>query len=616
MRRLALASLFALCPTAVASDRIVFPDDPSVIDVRKHCGATGDGKADDTAALQKALDDSCGPKAGKTKIVYLPNGTYRLTGTLVVNKGKTGSGLGAWVYGETRDGVVLKLDDKVKGVKSVLLTHPTDEGKTSANWFFRNLRNFTIDVGDNPTTDGIRYMATNQGIIKNVTIRGNGNVGINAGFIGESGPNTVQDVLIRGFDTGVKSAWVYGQTLSRVTIQDCRTVGVSVVANVMAIEALTVENTPQALFVDYPNDWTWWSGVVALVGGKFTAPKSDQPAIRVKGHLFARDVTASGYKQVLAGEGQVPGVQGTTIGEYTSHPVTKAFDDSTGKVLRLPIEPEPAVAWETDPAKWVCVDDYGAKPNDNEDDTAAVQKAFDAAAKGGQTVVYFRGVGGPDPNWYTLKGEVNVTGSVRVVMGLGFGRILGGRFVVGDTSAAHVHFRHLYSFGGTPVSYENRSKSKTLSVESGEGWVYGTGGGSCFLTDAPAAVVLGKGVRCWARGLNPEGTSDDGLVRNDGGSLWVLGCKTEGKGRRYVTSRGGKTELYGCYEYTTEAVKDDDERAMFEVTDAALSVAATREVCFHGQPFAVKLRETRGGETKLLKKGQTDGSLVLLSAGK
>ncbi len=616
MRPLAFALLFAFIPPSPASDRIVFPDDPSVIDVKKHCGAKGDGKADDTAALQKALDDSCGPKAGKTKVVYLPNGTYRLTGTLVVNKGKTGSGLGAWVYGETRDGVVLKLDDKLTGVKSVLLTHPTDEGKTSANWFFRNLRNFTIDVGDNPTTDGIRYMATNQGIIKNVTVRGNGNIGINAGFIGESGPNTIQDVTIQGFDVGVRSAWVYGQTLSRVTIKNCRTVGVYVVANVMAIEDLTVENTPQALFADYPNDWTWWSGVVAVVGGKFTTTKSDQPAIRVKGHLFARDVTASGYKQVLAGEGKVPGVEGTKIDEYTSHPVTTAFADSTGKVLRLPIEKEPAVAWETDPKNWVCVDDYGAKPGDRDDDTAAVQKAFDAAAKAGKTVVYFRGVGGPDPNWYTLKGEVKVTGSVRVVLGLGFGRILGGRFVIDDTSADHVHFRHLYSFGGPHVSYENRSKSKTLSLESGEGWVYGSGGGNCFLTDAPAAVVLSQGVKCWARGLNPEGTKDDGLVRNEGGRLWVLGCKTEGKGKRYTTSAGGKTELYGCYEYTTDAVKDDDERAMFEVTDGSLSVAATREVCFTGKPFAVKLRETRGADTKTLKKGQTDGSLVLLSAEK
>jgi hypothetical protein len=381
---------------------------------------------------------------------------------------------------------------------------------------------------------------------------------------------------------------------------------------------LVVENTPQALFADYPNDWTWWSGVVALVGGKFKTTKSDLPAIRVKGHLFARDVTSEGYKQVLAGEGQVKGVEGNTIDEYSSHaPVTAFNDASRGKVLRLPIKKEPTVAWESDPTKWVCVDDYGAKAGDNRDDTEAVRKAFDAAAKAGKTVVYFRGCAGPDPNWYTLKGEVKVTGSVRLVIGLGFARMLSGTFVVDDDSAPVVQFRHLYSCGGPPNTYEHRGTKNAMVVESAEGTVVGDGAGDIFTTDTPAFVHLKKaGQSLWARGLDPEGTTDDGLVRNAGGNLWVLGCKTEGKGKRYTTTAGGKTELYGCYEYTTEAVKDGDERPMFEVIDSAMSVAATREVCFTGQPFVVKLHEQRGKETKRIKKGDSDGTIVLLSAEK
>ncbi len=612
------AFLLAFTLPLAAADGVVFPDDPCVIDVVRHCGAKGDGKADDTAALQKALDDSCGPKAKRTAVVYIPNGTYRLTDTLVMQKGKTGSGLGAWVYGQSRAGVVLKLDDKLKGVKSLLLTHPTDDGKTSANWFFRNVRHVTLDVGDNPTTDGIRYMGNNQSLIKDVTIKGNGNIGINAGFIAESGPNSVQDVSISGFDTGIKSHWCYGQTLSRITIKDCRTLGVHVIANVVAIEDLVVENTPQALFADYPEDWTWWSGVVALVGGKFKTTKSDKPAIRVKGHLFARDVVSEGYKQVLAGEGKIKGVEGNTIAEYSSHAPVSAFKDaSSGKVLRLPVKKEPAVAWETDPTKWVCVDDYGAKAGDNKDDTEAIQKAFDAAAKGGKTVVYFRSTVGGDPNHYTMKGEVKVKGSVRLVMGLGFARILEGKFVIDDESAPAVKFLHLYSFGGTPFSYEHRGTKNTLIVESAEGTIVGNGAGDIFSTDTPSHAHLKKaGQNMWARGLNPEGTSDAGLVSNAGGNLWVLGCKTEGKGKRHSTTAGGKSELYGLYEYTTEAVKEGDERPMFEVVDSAMSVAATREVCFHGQPFVVKLHEVRGQETKRIKKGDSDGTIVLLTAEK
>lgn len=43
--------------------------------------ARGDGQADDTAAIQRALD-RIGPEAGDPKVVYLPPGIYRITATL------------------------------------------------------------------------------------------------------------------------------------------------------------------------------------------------------------------------------------------------------------------------------------------------------------------------------------------------------------------------------------------------------------------------------------------------------------------------------------------------------------------------------------------------------
>jgi hypothetical protein len=617
MLRVGLALLLLASPAAAAG-RIAFPDDPCVFDVKKKYGAKGDGKADDTAAIQQALDDTTGPPAKRTGIVYLPNGTYRLTKTLVVNRGKAGSGIGPWLYGETRDGVVLKLDDDAKGVKSVLLVHPTDAGATSANFFMRNVRNLTIDAGDNPETDGIRYMATNTGVIKDVkVVAKRGNVGLNAAFIGESGPNMVQDAEIVGFDTGIKSAWMYGQTLSRITVRNCKTVGVYVVANVLAVEDLVVENTPQALFVDYPNDWTWWSGVVALVNAKFTATNSDRSAIRNRGTLFVRNATATGFPRMLTSETKAPNVEGEKIDEYLSHPATKLFADSTERSLNLPVEREPAFPYETDPAKWVCVDDHGAKAGDNRDDTAAFQKAIDAAAKEGKTTVYLRGTAGGDPNWYDLKGEVRVHGSVRHVMALGFGRVLGGKFVVTDDAAPVVKFQGIDSFGGPPAELVNRSAKNVLFAESCGVTLVGDGGGNIFATDCPARVRLEKpGQKMWARHLNPEGTTDDGLIQNKGGHLWVMGMKSEGKGRWYSTTNGGRTELFGVYAYTTEAVAEADVRPMFEVVDGSLTVAATREVCFHGQPFKVKVREKRGADEKKLQRGEGGGDLALLGAGK
>jgi Pectate lyase superfamily protein len=594
---------------------IVFPNSPSVINVKTDCQAKGDGQADDTAALQKALDLSCGPKTPKSAIVYIPNGIYRLTRTLVVNRTGEGAGLGPWLYGETQGGSILRMDDGVKAVKAVLRTHPLEEGKTSANWFMRNIYNFTIDVGNNPEIDGIRYMANNTGIIKDVTIKGNGKYGINAAFIAESGPNMVQDVEISGFETGIKSFWAYGQTLSRISIRNCRKTGVHVMANVVAIEDLRVENTPQALFVDYPNDWTWWSGVVALVGGEFKTTGSKNAAILNKGILFARDVKAEGFSQLLKSSEPKGDVTGTSIKEYISRPTQKLFDDSTGQSLRLPMKREPLVPWETNPANWVNVSDYGAVSGDNQDDTAAIQKALDSAAKTGKTTVYFPSVGGSDPNWFDLKGEVYIRGSVRHIIGLGFGRVINGRFVISDDSAKVVKVQNIDSFGGPPPTFENRSKSNILVVESVGGKILGTGKGDIFSTNGTGHIRLTQpGQSMWARGLNPEGTVDDGLVRNQGGNLWILGSKTEGKGLRYLTNAGGRTELFGAYEYATESVEANDLRPIFMVDNATVSIAAVREVNFNGKPFVVKVLERRGSEIRRLTQKSNINEWALFSA--
>lgn len=76
---------------------------------------------------------------------------------------------------------------------------------------------------------------------------------------------------------------------------------------------------------------------------------------------------------------------------------------------------------------------------------------------------------GGDPNWYTLSGEVRVHGSVRMIIGPGFGRVIGGekgRFIVDDRSAPVVKFLHLHAFGGRPPILEIRSRTNTVVVES------------------------------------------------------------------------------------------------------------------------------------------------------
>lgn len=593
--------LLAIPSSCVAADPPVirFPDDPSVLDVRRDFGAAGDGVADDTAALQAALEASSdrSPDAGGTKIVFLPNGVYRVSETLVVK-----ARVGPWVYGESRDGVVIRLDDHVStNVTAVLRTHPSETQAGSADFFMRNFRNFTIDVGHNPAVDGVRWFGNNSSILQNVRVIGTGRIGIHPGFLGQNGPNLIQDALVEGsFETGIRCAWSWGQTLSRITIRNARREGVYVNATAAGIEQLVVENTPVALRNEYPNDWRWWGGVVALAGGRFTGGDPGRAAITNTSVLLARDVTSQGFRQVLAGNTEGGDVAANALTEYLSHPVRRLFPTSAASSLRLPSRPEPTVPWEADPANWVCANDHGATYGDNTDDTAAIQAAVDAAAAAGATFVSLRGIGGSDPNWYTLNGEVRIHGSVRCIIGLGFGRLIageGGRFLVSDDSAPVVKLLHLQAFGGRPPVVENRSAARTLVVESCDLRVLGTGSGDIFVTDCPSHLELrSPGQHLWARQLNPEGNSDVGLVQNHGGILWALGVKHEGRGVRFRTDRGGNTEVLGWFNYAPD-IAEEDRRPAFDVADAAFSAAGVREISF-GNTYPVKVRETRDGETR------------------
>jgi hypothetical protein len=227
----------------------------------------------------------------------------------------------------------------------------------------------------------------------------------------------------------------------------------------------------------------------------------------------------------------------------------------------------------------------------------------DAAAKEGKTTVYFRGIGGRDPNWYTLNGEVRVHGSVRHVVGLGFGRVIAGntgRFLVDDASAPVVKFQHIHAFGGRPAAVENRATSRVLVVESCDLRVVGTGKGDIYVTDCPSGIELNApGQRLWARQLNPEGDSDTGLVRNRGGRLWVLGIKHEGRGVRFLTEQGGATEILGLFNYAPD-VATNDFRPMFDIKDAAFSAMGIREISF-GKTYPIKVREARGQDVRMEK---------------
>jgi hypothetical protein len=103
----------------------------------------------------------------------------------------------------------------------------------------------------------------------------------------------------------------------------------------------------------------------------------------------------------------------------------------------------------------------------------------------------------------------------------------------------------------------------------------------------------------FARQINPEGNTTK--ITNKGGSLWILGLKTEGIGTNIDTEQGGSTELVGGLIYPVWKIPPD--RAAFVVSDSRASLiyaVSNYKPAAEGSNFAIQIEETQHGATKAL----------------
>lgn len=544
-----------------AGDCVRFPPDSGIVNVRDF-GAKGDGHTDDTAALLKAID-AAGPDTGaffwRSKIVFLPAGTYRVSRTLQRHypNGKFGSGM--ILIGESATTTIIQLADHAPGFadpgapSGVVMTTaklldgtPTSGGKDythkgEGNDAYENfLEHLTIDVGyGNPGAIGIDYLANNLGAIRDVRVTApadSGAVGI-AMTRKWPGPLLLQRDVVHGFATGIAAGNTeYGVTLDHARLEDQRVVGLSNDGNAVAAAHLTVTGNAAAIANTAPG------GLIVLADSTLahTGGESDTPAFENRGVIVAQRLAFDGYARPA-------GVTG-------SGPVTGTLSGGAWRALPAGDEVEVADAPAPPPdppSGWVNILSYANPGPEPRDITEALRQAF---ASGASTVYLpfgrylshaaievpasVRRIAGMnasltvrperEPNFARTSGMLRITqpGPPLTIERLAFDMTdLGDQLAVEVAAPRDVVLRDIVTAG---TSLLDRLPS----------------GGRVFIEDVCCgALHIAGPMPVIARQLDTEG--DDIRIANDGGNLAVLGLKTEGDGVVVDNRDGAHTTILG-----------------------------------------------------------------------
>jgi len=558
---------------AAAVDRVAPAD--AVVDVRAAFGARGDGRSDDSAAIQAAISAGLS-SSNRDKILYFPAGTYLVSRPLQWRLAN-----GSWsswltLQGQNRDHTIIKLADAAPGFNDPSHPQPVlrtgsqnaDAADGSGNRAFNNfIFDLTIDIGtDNPGADGIDYLANNRGAIRNVALRaptGSGNTGITM-TRRWPGPCLLDNIRITGFATGIQlGRWEYSLTAENIRLTGQRRTGIDNQNNVVNLRNLISHNQVPAITNSTAD------GLITVLDSQLLDGSPTLSAITNNGAAFLRNITITGYTTTVLDKGTPRTPAGTEWS--TTNPRTPNATPPAS--LTLPT-PEPPSTPDYPAQQWAGVADYGGLPNDNHDDTTALQ----AALNSGKPVIYLR------PGWYELTAPLTIPDTVREI--IGFEATLDATrgayttpsttpvFTTTTTTTTPLTLTQLL-FKTSPTTTDiTRTGTRPIQLRdlhlAGNPF-HGTPG-QLFLTDIDGGTGwhLTPGQQIWARQLDTEqpGTK----ITNTGATLWILGLKTEQPGTAIATTDNAHTELLGALLYPSTPITDN--------TPAFTNTNATQSLTF------------------------------------
>lgn len=551
-----------------------FPNDVGWINIKRDYGAKGDGITDDTKAIQQALAVAYSDY-NRPKLIYFPKGTYLVSDTLQFPS--EGMECCVTMQGQGRESTIIKLKDNLPSyhantAKAVIRTR-------AGNIAFRNyIRDLSVNTGSgNPGAVGIDYISNNRGAIKDVTIKsedGQGKIGLS--MIREwPGPSLIKNVSIEGFDLGIRTFHgVYSIVFENINLKNQNEVGIQNTSNTLAIRNLkSINSVPVIRNVG--------DGLTVLLNGDFQGGSSSASAINNRAFLYARNVTAQGYQSAIQNwEETVPGLSHR---EYIFDRVYNLFDAPESS-LNLPVEETP-VFHDNNLQNWANVNDY---------------PSVQAAMNSGKSTIYFpRGD-------YPLSGTIKIPVQVKKIVGfesrIGAAENQKAIFEIAENSNHPLLIEGLMLNDRVTIQHAS-SRSLAIKHSKVQGPILNSKGvGKLFLEDVQAELHLNYPQNVWARQLNVETLKNPRTkVSNNGGNLWLLGLKTEGKGPVIETTNGGQTELLGGLIYPVRefTAQEQQDQAAFINDQSSHSLIYSLSASNAKRNYQIQVKEIRNGETQL-----------------